>query len=32
MLDSLSDLYLEEDRIFSVGDNKPSSCLVYTVY
>ena len=32
MLDLLSDSYLEEDRIFSVGDNKPSSCPFYTVY
>ena len=27
----LSDSYSDEDR-FSVGDNKPSSCSVYTVY
>ena len=32
MLDLLSDSYLEEDRIFSVGDNRPSSCPIYTVY
>ena len=31
VLVSLSDLYSDEDR-FSVGDNRPSSCPVYTIY
>ena len=31
MLVSLSDLYFDDDRIL-VGDNRPSSCPVYTVY
>ena len=31
VLVSLSNLYSDEDR-FSVGDNRPFSCPVYTVY
>jgi len=31
MLVLLSDSYPDKDR-FSVGDNRPSSCPVYTVY
>ena len=31
VLVSLSDSYSDEDR-FSVGDNKHSSCPVYTIY
>ena len=31
VLVSLSDLYSDEDR-FLVGDNRPSSCPVHTVY
>ena len=31
VLVSLSNLYSDKDR-FSVGDNRPSSCPVYTVY
>jgi len=31
VLVSLSDLYSDEDR-FSVGNNRPSSCPVHTVY
>ena len=31
VLVSLSNSYLNEDR-FSVGDNRPSFCSVYTVY
>jgi len=32
VLVSLSDLYSDEDRIFSVGNSRSSSCLAYTVY
>ena len=32
VLDSLSDLYSDEDRIFSVGNSRSSSCPAYTVY
>jgi len=32
VLDSLSDLYSDKDRIFSVGNSRPSSCPAYTVY
>jgi len=28
----LSDSYSDEDRIFSVGNNRSSSCPAYTVY
>jgi len=31
MLVSLSDSYSDKDR-FSVGDNRPSSCPVHTIY
>ena len=31
VLVSLSNSYSDKDR-FSVGDNRPSSCSVYTVY
>ena len=32
VLDSLSDSYSDEDRIFSVGNSRSSSCPAYTVY
>ena len=32
VLDSLSDLYSDEDRIFSIGNSRSSSCPVYTIY
>jgi len=32
VLVSLSDSYLDEDRIFSVGNSRSSSCPAYTVY
>ena len=32
VLVSLSDLYSDEDRIFSVGNSRSSSCPAYTVY
>jgi len=32
VLDSLSDSYSDEDKIFSVGSNRSSSCPAYTVY
>jgi len=28
----LSDSYSDEDRIFSVGNNRSSSCPAYTIY
>ena len=32
VLDSLSDSYSNEDRIFLVGSSRSSSCPAYTVY
>jgi len=32
ILVSLSDSYSDEDRIFSVGNSRSSSCPAYTVY
>jgi len=32
VLVSLSDSYSDEDRIFSVGNSRSSSCPAYTVY
>ena len=32
VLDSLSDSYSDEDRIFSVGNSRSFSCPAYTVY
>ena len=32
VLDSLSDSYSDEDRIFLVGNSRSSSCPAYTVY
>ena len=32
VLVSLSDLYSEDDRIFSVGNSRSSSCPAYTIY
>jgi len=32
VLVSLSDSYSDEDRIFSVGNSRSSSCSAYTVY
>jgi len=32
VLDLLSDLYSDEDRIFLVGSSRSSSCPAYTIY
>ena len=32
VLVSLLDSYLDEDRIFSVGNSRSSSCPAYTIY